>query len=84
MILLPAWKEGLVKLGLNVRIMPHDVTTRWNSTYNMLKFTVKYREAIEEFTSERKNELREHKLTVDEWDIVIELCSKLKVCTTPS
>ena len=84
MILLPAWKEGLVKLRLNVWIMPCDMTTRWNSTYNMLKFAVKYWEAVEEFTSERKNELHEHELTVDKWDIVIELCSKLKVCTTPS
>ena len=79
-VLLPAWKKCVAALQLKGRIMPRDVTTRWNSTYDMLSFAVTYRKAIEEFTSDRKNDLREYELTVSEWDIVIELCDLLKVC----
>jgi hypothetical protein len=78
-ILLPAWKACLVKLNLPLRIMSRDVTTRWNSTYDMLSFVVTYRKAIELLTSERMNDLRPYELMEDEWVIVSELCNTLKV-----
>jgi hypothetical protein len=62
--------------------MSRDVTTRWNSTYDMLSFVVTYRKAIEYITSERKNELRHYELTENEWLVAIELCNTLKVCHT--
>lgn len=64
--------------------MSRDVTTRWNSTYDMLSFVVTYRNAIEHITSERKNELRQYELKEDEWVIVTELCNTLKVCIAVS
>jgi hypothetical protein len=79
-ILLPAWKECLEELNLPLRIMSRDVTTRWNSTYDMLHFVVKYRKAIEQFTSECKNNLRQYELKEPKWVIVAELCNVLKVC----
>ena len=33
-------------------IMPWDVSTHWNSTYDMLKFAYTYHEAIDKITSE--------------------------------
>ena len=78
--LLPDWKACLVELNLPLKIMPRDVTTRWNSTSDMLEFSVKYRSAIEHFTSERKNDLRQYELKEPEWVIVTELCNVLKVC----
>ena len=77
--LLPDWKACLVELNLPLKIMPRDVTTRWNSTFDMLEFSVKYRSAIEHFTSERKNDLRQYELKEPEWVIVAELCNILKV-----
>ena len=61
--------------------MPRDVSTRWNSTYNMLKFACTYREAIDKITDERAMKLREYELKDDEWKIIEELRDSLKVCT---
>ena len=82
MILLPAWKTCLEELELVLRIMPRDVTTRWNSTFDMLSFAVKYRRAIEQMTSERKNDLRQYELAEEEWAIVRKLSDTLKVRVT--
>jgi hypothetical protein len=78
-VLLPAWKACLEKLKLLLRIMSRDVTTQWNSTYDMLSFVVTYRKAIELLTSECKNNLRQYELREDEWVIANELCNTLKV-----
>lgn len=78
-ILLPAWKETLEDLEYRIKIMPRDVATRWNSTFDMLRFSVEYRKAIEEITSDRKNDLRQFELSEDEWSIVEELKGTLEV-----
>jgi hypothetical protein len=60
MIFLPRWKEELAVAAattdqkrLSVRITPRDVSTHWNSTYDMLKLAYSYREAIDKITGER-------------------------------
>ena len=63
-------------------IMPCDVTTQWNSTFDMLSFVVKYQGAIEQMTSECKNNVRQYELVEEEWAIVRELSDTLKVCVT--
>lgn len=60
--------------------MPCDVATRWNSTFNMLKFSLEYRKAIEELTSKCKNELCQFELSEEEWKIAEELKETLEVC----
>ena len=42
--------------------MPHDVATHWNSTYEMLKFTIKYVKALDMLTSEHKLGLHDYEL----------------------
>ena len=62
-----------------MRIMPHDVRTCWNSTYDMLKFMLEYKEAIKMFTLDLKNDLRKFKLNDEEWGLVKELSNMLRV-----
>ena len=69
MVLLPVWKTCLEALKLPINIMPWDVSTRWNSTYDMLSFAVQYWWAIKHITSDQRNDLWESKLLEDEWEI---------------
>jgi len=62
---------------LAIRIMPRDVVTRWNSTYDMLVFALKYRKAIDEISGDR--EMRKYELEEEEWDLVQQLCDLLEV-----
>ena len=59
--------------------MPRNVSTRWNSTYDMLCFSITYRKAIEAMTLERKNDLQQFELEEEEWAIAEELGNTLKV-----
>lgn len=66
---------------LPVRHIPRDVQTRWNSTFLLLLFVLKYREAIERFTGDKENKVRQFELDEEEWVLVAELCKVLKVRT---
>jgi hypothetical protein len=58
--------------------MPRDVSTRWNSTFDMLDFAVKYRVAIDSLTSNRELNLRKCELEDDEWEVAGNLRDTLK------
>ena len=60
--------------------MPHDVKTRWNSTFDMLNFAVEHIEAINTITGDRDMKLRQYELSEDDWDMVHQLRDILKVC----
>ncbi|PPQ87566.1 hypothetical protein CVT26_015429, partial [Gymnopilus dilepis] len=77
-ILLPAWKTLLKELELAARIMPRDVKTRWNSTYDMLAFALEYKEALKELTGDMRNGLRAFELDDEEWGLAEELQTVLK------
>ena len=68
----------LKELGLHERLMPHDVATRWNSTFNMLDFAIQYRTAIVAMAEARGNNLRVLEVS-DEWKIAADLHGALKV-----
>lgn len=78
-LLLPAWKSCLEAAKLAIRIMPRDVTTRWNSTYDMLLFAVEHKKVLEKLTSNLGNGLWAYELTSEEWNIATELRDTLKV-----
>ena len=71
-IALPRWKEIIKEVAptssrkLSVRVMPRDVRTWWNSTYDMLKFALAYCDAIDKATSERSLKLRKYELSENE------------------
>ncbi|KIK80375.1 hypothetical protein PAXRUDRAFT_43961, partial [Paxillus rubicundulus Ve08.2h10] len=53
-ILLTAWWGACIDSCLKPNLLPHDVTTRWNSTYNMLVLAFKYQVPIGCITSNKK------------------------------
>ena len=59
--------------------MPHDVSTHWNSTYDMLKFAYSYQEAIDRITGDCVLKLRDYELLESEWETVKQLPNSLKV-----
>ena len=60
-------------------MMPRDVTTRWNSTYDMLDFAIEYREALDSITRNQKMKLRQYELSEEDWEIATKLRDVLKV-----
>jgi hypothetical protein len=87
-ILLPCWVQILEDLANNinhdlsnplaVQMMPHDIVTCWNSTFNILIFALKYHEAINEISVDR--DMRKYELLEEEWKLVQQLCDILAVC----
>ena len=59
--------------------MPQDVLTRWNSTYDMLKFAFDYHIALDAITGERDMKLWKYELKDTEWHIVGQLWDILEV-----
>ncbi|KAF5338266.1 hypothetical protein D9611_014612 [Ephemerocybe angulata] len=93
-IILPKWFSIIRELAdmepekrkkLSLRMMPRDVATRWNSTYDMVKFCWIYRKAIDRITEMRQLDLRKYEISEDEdeWNIVKELRDNLKVISSP-
>lgn len=64
---------------LSSRMMPRDVTTRWNYTFEMLNFAYAYRDAYNEITANRDMKMRDYELSDEEWEIVRQLGLVLKV-----
>ena len=65
------------KKPLSVSIMPCDVSTRWNSTYELLTFAYLYREAIDKITGEQTMNLRDYQLLESDWESVKRLRDSL-------
>ena len=61
--------------------MPRNVATCWNSTFDMLDFTIDYRAAIDAITPNCDLNLRKYELADNEWDIAMNLHDTLKACT---
>lgn len=88
-IVLPEWLSILQKhieaseaantTPLSIRMMPRDVTNRWNSTFDMLEFALSYRKSLDDLTNNREMKLRSYELSEEEWIIVEQLAGVLKV-----
>jgi hypothetical protein len=78
-ILLPAWHEALHSSKMSVMLMPCDVATRWNLTFEMLNYAVEHRKAVDIVTQRQDLGLREFELSDEEWDIAGQLRDVLRV-----
>jgi hypothetical protein len=61
-------------------MMPRDVSTRWNSTFDMVDFAIDYQPAIDTITGNRDMKMRSLELDAAEWAIAKELRDTLKAC----
>ena len=64
-------------------MMPQDVSMWWNSTFDMLEFTIQYRVAINAMTAVWEFNLRKYELAPTEWNTAVELRDVLKVSNLP-
>ena len=60
--------------------MPRDVSTQWNSTYDMVEFATEYRAALDIMMADCDMNLHKFELSKKEWGMVTELCEVLQVC----
>lgn len=60
-------------------MMPRDVTTRWNSTFDMLDFALEHITAFNTITADRDMKLRQYELSESDWNMARHLRDVLKV-----
>ncbi|KAG1849786.1 hypothetical protein C8R48DRAFT_564590, partial [Suillus tomentosus] len=52
--LLPAWNDILSELQMKPSMLPRDVSTCWNSTYDMLEYALNHRKVIDAVSQRRE------------------------------
>jgi hypothetical protein len=48
------WYKCLQELKMREKLMPRDIATRWNSTFDMLEFALEYWKAIDAIVGDRE------------------------------
>jgi hypothetical protein len=81
-IALPAWRTICTQLGFKPCLIPRDVVTRWNSTYDMMQFALKYRQPIDGITANKELKLRRYELDIEDWTIIEDLVAVLEVISS--
>ena len=79
MILLPAWYKRPEEFNLPKCLMPQDVSTQWNLTFNMLEFSLNNQEALNAITGDQRMELWTFELLEHEWTLAEQLQDVLEV-----
>ncbi|KAF9226061.1 hypothetical protein BS17DRAFT_657965, partial [Gyrodon lividus] len=46
-VILPAWTELMQKLRMTVSFLPCNVATRWNSTLDLLDYTLRHKKVVD-------------------------------------
>ena len=69
----------LQDLKVAKRMIPCDVSTWWNLTFDMLDFAVEHITAIDTITGDHEMKLRQYELNEDDWEMARQLQDVLKV-----
>ncbi|KAF8546756.1 hypothetical protein OG21DRAFT_1479622 [Imleria badia] len=78
-LLLPTWKMLLEELKQTISIMPCDVVTRWNLTFDLLEYALDHRKAVDKMTQDWDLGLRKFEMGDHEWVLVKQLRDMLKI-----
>ena len=81
-LLLPQWHALLEReapADLHGHILPCDVSTHWNLTFDHLTAFVELEVYIDQFTGIREHGLRQFELTPEEWNCLKQLVKVLQV-----
>ena len=63
---LSEWFHILDELSFDAYMMPHDIQTCWNATYNMLNFAYRYKDAINQITDRHDIKPRDYEIELQE------------------
>ena len=77
-IALPTWCDACAAHSLHAQLIPHNVKTWGDSTYDMLKIALEYCEAVD-ITANKSVKLHKYELDDEDWEIVKNLLQVLKV-----
>ena len=69
-LILPQWYRTLDSLSLDERLIPRDICTRWNATYDMLDCAYEYRKAVNKITDIWDMKLQQYEVETYEWEIL--------------
>ncbi|KAE9407459.1 hypothetical protein BT96DRAFT_809445, partial [Gymnopus androsaceus JB14] len=75
-LLLPRWREQVAGTQFKDRVLPRDVSTRWNSTYDMLSAFVEMKVVVIQFLDRASNGLADYTLSEGEWEAISDLILK--------
>ncbi|KAJ3817414.1 hypothetical protein F5880DRAFT_1492959 [Lentinula raphanica] len=78
-LLLPRWREQVAGTEFEGQVLPRDVATQWNSTFDMLAAFLRMREPVNEFLDRSSNGLAEYALDDEEWKAIEGLVSVLRL-----
>ncbi|KAJ3752499.1 hypothetical protein EV360DRAFT_17820, partial [Lentinula raphanica] len=78
-LLLSKWREQLLSTDFTDHTLLHDVSTRWNSTHNMLVSFLEMKEHINAFIDHSSYKLSEYTITDEEWEVIGGLVSALSI-----
>ncbi|KIK19921.1 hypothetical protein PISMIDRAFT_106722, partial [Pisolithus microcarpus 441] len=78
-IVLPAWDTACKEAGMGVRQILRDVSTCWNSTFDMVSFVVEYRTPVDALTDKCHLGLAAYALDEHEWLVLGQLYEVLKI-----
>ncbi|KAJ3738192.1 hypothetical protein EV360DRAFT_58350, partial [Lentinula raphanica] len=77
--LLPKWRAHVSETEFKDQVLPRDVATRWNSTFDMLNAFLRMKDLVSGFLDHSSYQLVEYILDEDEWEAIEGLVSVLKV-----
>ncbi|KAJ3746924.1 hypothetical protein EV360DRAFT_57277, partial [Lentinula raphanica] len=78
-LLLPRWREQVAGTEFEGQVLPRDVATQWNSTFDMLAAFLRMREPVNKFLDRSSNGLAEYALDDEEWKAIEGLVSVLRI-----